>query len=308
MATIDRRRMMALGALAGAGAPLAAAAAQSAAAGAGPRPTLTPPVTEGPYYLPGAPERADIAEDLPGLPVELVFQVLDEAGAPLHGGRLDIWHCDAKGRYSGFGLRPGEAPDAELKAARFLRGTQPLDGAGRAVFHTVYPGWYEGRTTHIHYKVWRGGRTLLTAQVFLPDALNEFLYTQSAEYRRAGSRDTLNRNDDIARQGGEGALGAVAEADDRFRVQFTAVVDRAHPAAEMGPPGFPGGPGHPPPFGPPPEGFTPPAGVHPPGREGPPPFGPPHRDALTGDARLAALLPPSRKASAAAHPVTGAGG
>lgn len=294
MAKIDRRRMMALGAMAGAAKPLAAVA-QAATPGAGPRPALTPPVTEGPYYLANAPERADIAEDLPGLPVELVFQVLDETGAPLDGGRLDIWHCDAKGRYSGFGLRPGEAPDADLKAARFLRGTQPLDSAGRAVFRTVYPGWYEGRTTHIHYKVWHGGRTLLTAQVFLPDALNEFLYTQSADYRRPASRDTLNRNDDIAIQGGEAALGAVAEADDRFRVQFTAVVDRAHPAAEMGPPGMPGGPGHPP-FGPPPGGF-PPAGFHPPGGEGPPPFAPPHRDALTGDARLAALLPPSRKAA-----------
>ena len=75
----------------------------------------------GPYYLAGAPERADIAENLPGLPVELAFQVLDETGAPLDGGRLDIWHCDAKGRYSGFGLRPGEAGETLCSSSCLTR-------------------------------------------------------------------------------------------------------------------------------------------------------------------------------------------
>ncbi|WP_454717625.1 dioxygenase family protein [Caulobacter segnis] len=253
MADLHRRGLLALGLAAGTG-----AAAQPSLR---PGPKLTPAVTEGPYYLAGAPVRTDIAEDLPGVAVELRFHVFDEQGAPLPGARVDVWHCDAQGRYSGVGETP--------QAARFLRGVQPVDGGGAATFRTVYPGWYEGRTTHIHYKVWLGQQALLTSQVFLPDALNEFLYLQAADYRRGRPRDTLNRNDGIARQGGEATFAAVAEGEDRYRVDFDVVVDRnARPRAE----GFMG----PPPKGPPP---------------GPPPgdFG--RRESLTGEARVAALLP-----------------
>lgn len=248
MADLHRRGLLALGLAAGTG-----AAAQPSLR---PGPKLTPAVTEGPYYLAGAPVRADIAEGLPGVAVELRFHVFDEQGAPLPGARVDVWHCDAQGRYSGV--------DA-LQAQRFLRGVQPVDDGGAATFRTVYPGWYEGRTTHIHYKVWLGQQALLTSQVFLPDALNEFLYLQAADYRRGRPRDTLNRNDGIARQGGEATFAAVAEGEDRYRVDFDVVVDRnARPRAE----GFMG----PPPGGPPPGDF---------GR----------RETLTGEARVAALLP-----------------
>lgn len=261
MTDLHRRGLLALG--------LGAASGAAAQPSLRPGPKLTPAVTEGPYYLAGAPMRADIAEGLPGVAVELRFHVFDEQGAPLPGARVDVWHCDAQGRYSGFGDAPGREPEAALKAARFLRGVQPVDDGGAATFRTVYPGWYQGRTTHIHYKVWLGQQALLTSQVFLPDALNEFLYLQAADYRRGHMRDTLNSTDGIARQGGEATFAAVAEGEDRYRVDFDVVVDRnARPRAEgfMGPP--PGGP----PPGPPPGGF---------GR----------RETLTGEARVAALLP-----------------
>ncbi|WP_454761225.1 dioxygenase family protein [Caulobacter segnis] len=249
MADLHRRGLLALGLVAGTGA--------GAQPSLRPGPKLTPAVTEGPYYLAGAPVRADIAEGLPGVAVELRFHVFDEVGAPLAGAKVDVWHCDAQGRYSGVG--------GALQAARFLRGVQPVDDGGAASFRTVYPGWYEGRTTHIHYKVWLGQQALLTSQVFLPDALNEFLYIQAADYKRGRPRDTLNRNDGIARQGGEATFAAVAEGEDRYRVDFDVVVDRnARPRAE----GFMG----PPPGGPPPGDFR-------------------RRESLTGEARVAALLP-----------------
>jgi protocatechuate 3,4-dioxygenase beta subunit len=256
MAELHRRGLLALGVMAGASGATAAPRLNSG-------PKLTPAVTEGPYYLAGAPMRADIAEGLPGVAVELRFHVFDELGTPLSGARVDVWHCDAQGRYSGF----GEAP----QAARFLRGVQAVDYGGTATFRTVYPGWYEGRTTHIHYKVWLGQQALLTSQVFLPDALNEFLYVQAADYKRGRTRDTLNSNDFIAQEGGEATFAAVAEGAGRFRVDFDVVVDRnARPRAE----GF---------RGPPPGGFG----------DGPPPGPPPGggREALTGEARVAALLP-----------------
>ena len=289
MTDLHRRGLLALGMAAGAA--TGAAAAETRAPRLNPGPTLTPAVTEGPYYLANPPLRADIREGLPGMAVELRFHVFDETGAPLQGARVDVWHCDAQGRYSGFGDAPGRETPAALKAARFLRGAQAVDGGGAATFKTVYPGWYEGRTTHIHYKVWLGGRTLLTSQVFLPDALNEFLYLQAADYKRGRTRDTLNSNDGIAKQGGEATFAAVAQGEDRFRVDFDVVVDRnAKPRAEGGPAGM-GGPG-----GPPPGGFPDglpldfPAMGPPPGGPGGP-GGPGHRPSLTGEARVAALLP-----------------
>lgn len=269
---------------------------------------LTPQVTEGPYYLDPVHMRADITEGLPGIGLDVGFQILDPTGAPLPGARVDIWHCNAEGLYSGFGGEPGREPSAAQKAAAYLRGTQITDAAGAVLFHSVYPGWYPGRTPHIHFKVWQGARTVLTCQVFLPDALSEFLYTQAPAYKRQQVRDTLNRTDGIAVMAGDLTLGAVREHGDRYLASLTAVVDPAAtpvldrppfgrgPPPGMGPPGMepPGmgphhGPG--PGFGPPgwPGSGGPPPGLGPP-RLGPP-GGPGGREVLSGEARIAALLP-----------------
>lgn len=290
MTELHRRGLLALGLAGGAAASSASTASESVAQPKA-APKLTPAVTEGPYYLAGAPERADIREGLPGVAVELRFHVFDETGAPLPGARVDVWHCNAQGLYSGFSDAPGREPPPALKAARFLRGVQSADSDGVARFKTVYPGWYEGRTTHIHYKVWLGDRAVLTSQVFLPDALNEFLYLQAADYKRDRLRQTLNSNDGIAQQGGEATFAAVAEGLDRFRVDFDVVVDRAaKPHAMGGPPGGPGERGGPPP-GFPPDGLPPdfPGDGRGPGGQGP--GGQGRRQALTGEARIAALLP-----------------
>lgn len=283
--SIDRRSLLALGASGGVLTlnPASAGAATPAAAH-----LLTPQTTEGPYYIADPPRRADLAQGLSGTPLDIAFLVLDEAGAPVAGALVDVWHCDAQGRYSGFGTMPGEQAEPTLKAARFLRGAATADDQGRVVFHSVYPGWYEGRTTHIHFKVWRGDTAVLTCQFFLPDALSEFLYANVSAYRRAQLRDTLNRNDGIAITAGDRAVGSVREADGRYLASLTVIVDpKAHPVIDrpLGPP-----PGGPPSGGPP--GAPPPGGPEGPG--GPPPFpgGPPPRpDALTGEARVAALLP-----------------
>jgi protocatechuate 3,4-dioxygenase beta subunit len=258
MDDMNRRRLFRLGA---AGLGAAGGFAEPAQAAAT-RLALTPAVEEGPYYLHDAPARVDISEGLPGVPVELRLQVVDQAGAPLAGARVDIWHCDAQGRYSGFGDRPGDPADATRAAARFLRGVQAADADGHVSFRTVYPGWYPGRTTHIHYKVRVAGAAVLTSQAFLPDALNEFLYAQAADYRRSQLRDTLNRDDHIAAQAGDAGRGELADLGDRYRVGLRIVVDpeaRPLPQTRHGP-GF--GPPGPPPHGlrgPPPPGFGRPA-------------------------------------------------
>jgi len=284
--TVNRRGLLALGAASAAGAgTLGLTPAEAALT----RRELTPQVTEGPYYLDPVHMRADITEGLPGIGLDVRFLIRDPTGAPLPAARVDIWHCNADGLYSGFGGDPGREPSAGQKAATYLRGAQITDAAGEVLFHSLYPGWYPGRTTHIHFKVWQGARTVLTCQVFLPDALSEFLYTQAPAYKRQQVRDTLNRTDGIAVMAGDLTLGSVREHGDRYLVSLTAVVDpAATPAVDRPPFGMGPPPGMGPPHGPPPG--------RPDGPAGPPPgFGPPgwpgRREVLTGEARVAALLP-----------------
>ncbi len=268
----SRRRALAFAA---AGALAANASAQSP-----PRATRLLPTaqtTEGPYYLDDQPLRTDITEGLPGVPLEVRISVRDQDGVALEGARVDLWQCDAQGLYSGFAGQ-GDGGTANLLGKSFLRGGQPTDRRGEAVFRSIYPGWYEGRTTHIHFKVLHQGRSVLTSQFFLPDALNEFLYTQLPEYRRSKARNVLNRTDGIAIMAGGSVIGTVREEVERYVAHLNVVVD-----PQANPPVHRPGPGS----GPPP-GAT--------GRGGPPPGfgGVPALTAPEGEVRTRALVPGRR--------------
>ncbi len=238
---------------------------------------LTPQAEEGPFYSDPKLVRSDIAEGKPGVPLSLRLRVI-EAGpcTAIRGARVDIWHCDAKGLYSAF---PGQSDSHNIDATgkTFLRGTQMTDDAGWVIFDTIYPGWYDGRTTHIHFKVFLDDRTVLTGQTFLPDALNEFIYTNVPDYGdRARQRMVINANDHVIERSDpeHRAFCAVKEERDRYVATLTLGVDRHADATvgRAGPPPPPGMRGGPPP-GPPPAGM------------GGPMFGRPIRD------RLAALVP-----------------
>lgn len=257
--TLDPRRRALLASLAAAPAALVGtrpSAAQEAAAGAAGLASsnvclLAVEVTEGPYYVDRGLTRADIAEGREGVPLDLVLQVVDAACAPLAGSRVDVWHCDAAGNYSGF---EGQGSDASLDRAgeTFLRGTQGTDAAGLVTFRTIYPGWYRGRTTHVHLKVFLDEASVLTGQMFFPDALSQYLYDHVAAYGRDGARDTVNANDGIAAEAGEGAYAALREAPGRYVA--TLVVGVAPSATSASGTGGDGRPGNPPPGPPPSEG------------------------------------------------------
>jgi protocatechuate 3,4-dioxygenase beta subunit len=223
--TIDRRRVLVLGATGAASLGAVGHAGAQTPSAKTARPVLTAAATEGPFYFDPKRERADITEGLPGVPLEVRFAVVDETGAPLTGSRVDIWHCNAAGIYSGYA---GQGDDRETSALgkTFLRGYLKTNAQGMAAFRTVYPGWYRGRTTHIHFKVWNGDKTVLTSQFFLPDALSEFLYENLADYKRTQTRDTLNSTDGIALQAGETVIGNVREEADRYIATLNVAVDR----------------------------------------------------------------------------------
>lgn len=301
-ATLDRRRLLISG-LAGIGGAAATSLPAGAAASLPPPgglPPLTAQATEGPYYLPLNLMRSDIADGRSGVPIDILFTVVDETGAPMTGALVDVWHCDAQGAYSGVGQRPGDTATPET----FLRGTQPIDTLGRVRFQSIYPGWYHGRTTHIHFKVRRGTQTHLTSQFFLPDALSEFLYTQVSDYHRDTLRDTLNSDDGIAIEAGDTVEGMVRETKGRYSVALTVRVDRgvSAPNDRSAGPGGPEGPGGPPP-GPPPWAHD----DHGPrfADNGPPPgpgVAPPRTEAITGVARTAALLPSAERSARPSPP------
>jgi protocatechuate 3,4-dioxygenase beta subunit len=156
---------------------------------------LTPELTEGPYYIAGEKVRRDIREGHPGTLLTLHLRVLNVAScAPIKGTAVDIWHADAAGNYSGFG--------SDTSSRTFMRGIQRTDASGLATFLTVYPGWYQGRTVHIHVKVHAGGRVVHTGQLFFPDSLTDVVYERTP-YSSRPNRTTRNAQDSIYVNGGK---------------------------------------------------------------------------------------------------------
>jgi protocatechuate 3,4-dioxygenase beta subunit len=156
---------------------------------------LTPEQTEGPYYLDGDKLRRDITEGKPGVALTLRLTVVDASTCkPIPGAAVDVWHADASGIYSGFSQEG-------TSGKTYLRGIQKTNAKGVATFKTIYPGWYQGRTVHIHVRVHIGGNIVHTGQLFFPEAVSDAVY-QRAPYASRGTRSTHNSTDSIYRNGG----------------------------------------------------------------------------------------------------------
>jgi protocatechuate 3,4-dioxygenase beta subunit len=145
--------------------------------------TLTPELTEGPFYFDVDAIRSDIREGREGVALRLGIRVRDaESCEPISNAVVDIWQCDAEGQYSGL--------DSD---ETFLRGAQVTNSSGIAEFLTIYPGWYQGRTVHIHAKVHLDKQTVLTTQLFFDEQTQRAVY--DSEPYSAG--DTGNESDSI---------------------------------------------------------------------------------------------------------------
>ena len=155
---------------------------------------LTPEQTEGPYYIEGEKLRRNITEGRPGAALLLRAFVVDASTCrPIRNAAVDIWHADAGGVYSGFGQGASNRT--------FMRGIQRTNAKGLAQFRSVYPGWYQGRTVHIHVKVHLGGNVVHTGQLYFPDTFTDRVY-RKAPYTARPNRTTRNVDDAIYRNGG----------------------------------------------------------------------------------------------------------
>jgi protocatechuate 3,4-dioxygenase beta subunit len=181
---------------------------------------LAPEMTEGPYYVEGDKVRRNITEGKAGVPLTLRLGVVDASSCkPIRNAAVDIWHCDAGGTYSATAQQGTEG-------LTFLRGIQRTDRKGVATFKTIYPGWYPGRTVHIHVKVYLGGTTVHTGQLFFADRVTDAVYKR-APYNRRPNRDPRNASDSIFRNGGSRSLLSLTKSGNGYAGRITMGVTRS---------------------------------------------------------------------------------
>lgn len=142
---------------------------------------LIPQETEGPYPLlavlsNSAMVRSDIRETRTGVTLQMILSIVNvnQGCAPLTNAAVYVWYCDKDGNYSGYGSVQGQT---------FLRGIQMTDANGQVRFTGVYPGWYQGRITHIHFQVYLnanlGGGATATSQIAFPPNVTQAVYASS---------------------------------------------------------------------------------------------------------------------------------
>ena len=221
-------------AAAAAGTPAAATAAQtSVAIGSGvvvlPSCVVRPALTEGPYFVDEKLNRSDIRSDpstnalKPGVPLGLTFFVSKVSGTsclPLASAIVDLWHCDALGVYS-------DATDptfGSTKGTKFLRGYQVTDANGRAAFTTIWPGWYQGRAVHVHFKIRataaNGQVSDFSSQLFFDEALNDQIFALSPYAQKGVSGRLRNTGDGIFQQSGGKLTIAPTKSGDGYVTTF----------------------------------------------------------------------------------------
>ena len=236
----------------------------------------TPGVTEGPYWVDELLNRSDVRSDpttgvvQAGLPLYLAVTVsqinADGTITPLSGAQVDIWHASAYGYYS-------DIESDGTAGQKYLRGYQKTTARGVVKFTTIYPGWYSGRTPHIHARVRTYDATgtvayNFTTQFFFDDTVTNEVFATIAPYANRDDRDTTNANDSIfngssfngepAEDAGEYLMLRLFENKSRANASFNMVLDLTDTANEDNETGTPGGGG----------GNTPPTGGGGPGGGG----------------------------------------
>jgi protocatechuate 3,4-dioxygenase beta subunit len=181
---------------------------------------LAPEQTAGPYYVDDAVVRRNVTDGRPGAALTLRLTVANIANCkPIKGAAVEIWHCDAGGVYSGTSSQGTENQ-------RFLRGVQRTDVKGVAIFRTIYPGWYPGRTVHVHTMVHIGGNVVHTGQLYFPDAVTDAVYRRRP-YSQRPNRNPRNSGDSIYRNGGKRSTLRLAKNVASYTGSITMGVQRS---------------------------------------------------------------------------------
>lgn len=153
--------------------------------------TLIPSETAGPFPLDLTENpdyfRQDVREDRAGVQLNMKIRVIGlENCLPMPNVRVNIWHCDKDGNYSGYGSETGKT---------YLRGYQLTDANGETEFITIFPGWYNGRICHIHFQCFVSSVYAAISQLAFPTAEKNAVYQEHASLYTKGD-DPLNFNQD----------------------------------------------------------------------------------------------------------------
>jgi protocatechuate 3,4-dioxygenase beta subunit len=186
---------------------------------------VRPELTEGPYFVDERLNRSDIRPDTnssaiaDGIPLALTFAVSkvgNNTCDPFPAALVDVWHCNAEGLYS-------DEANNNTVGQNFLRGYQLTDANGNAAFTTIYPGWYNGRTVHIHFKIRTDPDASsgfeFTSQLFFDESITAQVFAQQP-YAARGTQDTSNARDGIYQNGGSQLLLAPTKSGSGYSTTF----------------------------------------------------------------------------------------
>ncbi|WP_348798228.1 intradiol ring-cleavage dioxygenase [Flavobacterium adhaerens] len=166
--------------------------------------SVTPSETEGPFPTksPTSLITSNIVSDRTGvaLSVAITIQNTNANCEALAGAIVDIWHCDKDGYYSEYGGTSMQS--ADFTSAHFLRGRQTTNSDGLVQFTSIFPGWYQGRATHIHVHIYNSsGKSLLVTQIAFPEGSNSAVSLVNAStangYTKGLNGYTYNASDNI---------------------------------------------------------------------------------------------------------------
>lgn len=143
--------------------------------------TLIPTETAGPFPLDLTANttffRQDIRETKTGVPLNLKLKIIGDGNClPMENVRVNIWHCDKDGLYSGYDQtnNPGQAGQT------YLRGYQFTNANGEVEFITIFPGWYNGRICHIHFQVYVSSSYAAISQLTFDIPTKQAIYTANS--------------------------------------------------------------------------------------------------------------------------------
>ncbi|MEH6408292.1 MAG: intradiol ring-cleavage dioxygenase [Leeuwenhoekiella sp.] len=179
--------------------------------------SVTNSETAGPFptHTPSSYERVDITGDRTGvdLAINLIIQDVNNACAVLENAIVDIWHCDNGGNYSEYGGSGMQSTD--YTSYHFLRGRQVSGADGVVKFQSIFPGWYNGRATHIHVHIYnKTGSSLLVTQIAFPEGSDSAVVTVNASaengYTKGMSGYTYNASDNVFGDGVANELSTIS--------------------------------------------------------------------------------------------------
>jgi protocatechuate 3,4-dioxygenase beta subunit len=143
----------------------------------------------------------DISYGQNGLPMRMVLQIVDASCNPVAGAVVDVWHVAPTGKYSGNDSANENVAfctgsDSDYTSHLYFRGKQTTDANGIVTFDTCFPGWYTGRTVHVHFTITASGGSL-TSQLVFDDALDDEIIATQPIYSSRGARSTSNTTDTV---------------------------------------------------------------------------------------------------------------